>query len=189
MILVVGYKGNMGKRYTSILDYLGKSWTGVDYGDDWPEEEFKGVLIATPTSNHLDDIYKASKYNCPILCEKPICIGIPEVEYVKDRLTMVNQYAYLHRKGNEGRTYYNYFKTGSDGLAWDCINIVGLAKSTVILSNNSPYWFCIINDFILDISKMDDAYIAMVSDWLAHKLPNYDYLMEAHKKVLAYEAH
>jgi hypothetical protein len=195
--LVIGHKGNMGRRYTTILDHLGEHWIGADFGDAFPDSEtFQRVIVATPTDSHVRIIRSLFAYRVPILCEKPVCKDLDALRGLIDdcrklgvKLTMINQYAYLHgpKFDPSERSYYNYFKSGGDGLAWDCINILGLAAERATLSNDSPRWLCQINGRSLSIGSMDQGYIDMLNDWLSNPKENLDYILKAHKRAYDYE--
>jgi hypothetical protein len=213
-ILVIGSQGNMGKRYMLILKHLGHSPFGFDLKKDTPTpideiekygERFDGIIIATPTSHHLNVINLYKRSGLPILCEKPFtnnykrhCEMLHEVIEDKDlKIRMVNQYEYYENKRLDHLkiikeheihelpkiTKYNYFKTGQDGLLYDCINILGLAKHKFDIQNNSPIWQCTINGFICRMDQMDHAYVWNVKDWLEKFDSNKEYIIKAHEKV------
>lgn len=194
MIMVIGGKGNMGQRYCAILRHLGIKYSTIDIEDK--DQLFKrdladGFIVATPTKNHIKMIYDLAQYNKPILCEKPISTNVesllPFLETMRRQdlnLQMVNQYAYMPLGDGEGFTEYNYFKHGGDGLAWDCLNILGLANGEVHLGDDSPIWRCTINGKKLSIADMDNAYINMVANWVGNPEDNIDYIEHAHRKVI-----
>lgn len=193
--LIVGSKGNMARRYATILRHLGVEHQGVDLGDTWPElPSFDSVLICTPTDRHVEDIYRAAKYSVPILCEKPLTKDLDLALEVCDfaertglALRMVNQYAHLRGNGTgSGPTVYDYWNHGKDGLAWDCISVVALAQGPVHLGEESPVWFCQINGAQHYVSEMDYAYVDMLKSWLGGEIYGTHYIREAHKKVAAY---
>ena len=183
-VYIVGYGGNMGRRYRAVLDYLGISHCGEDIDVSYGKpEDCDGILIATPTNNHLYDIDKFSKYNRPILCEKPIW---PQGTVLPDiNLQMVNQYAFTGPWPG-GVTYYNNWNTGRDGLAWDCVNIIGLAEGEVIVENSSPIWKCTINGKDLTLNDIDNAYVKMIAAWCKKPRPNIEYILRANEKVRLY---
>jgi len=195
--LVVGSKGNMGRRYMAILGHLGGvEPRGIDLGEVIPTD-YDSVILATPTSQHVEQIFAFEHYRVPILCEKPISTSLARVMGLFDkaktrgiRLRMVNQYADIARfdPNANGPTFYDYFRHGSDGLAWDCINIIGMAKWRPTLSERSPIWSCTINGQKLSVDTMDAAYVQMVKDWLAGGHENLDYMLNAHRKVAEYIA-
>jgi hypothetical protein len=168
-------------------------------GDASPKG-YDSVIIATPTALHAAHIDQFLPTGAPILCEKPITTSLRALDRLMPKLEggqvdMVNQYRFLKGRPDEsaptGLTLYDYFNHGRDGLPWDCISIVALAKGTVILGEQSARWQCWINGDRMTIADMDQAYIDMMSHWLSGELRHgADYIRDAHAKVHAYiEAH
>lgn len=190
-VYIVGDKGNMALRYKTILRYFGVSFSGHDKLEQIEDvERADGILICTPTDNHIDDITTFLHYRKPILCEKPLSKDSKKLKEAisgwgsnAELVTMVDQYHQLVNDENDGWTGYNYYKSGSDGLYWDCINIVGKAKEGIIINNQSPIWRCQINGEELSIANMDQAYVNMIHSWLRHPESNLEYALEAHEKV------
>lgn len=194
MIAVIGGNGNMGSRYMSILRYLGEKACSIDVDTLASTKRgilstCKGVIVATPTKTHFKIVMDLYNLGVPVLVEKPFSLNLDEVYQVAElykgkNLMMVNQYKEFIEHYDAGPTYYNYFKHGNDGIYWDCISIIALAKTTIDLRETSPIWQCTINGFDLDISLMDKAYIQMIRKWLKvpHQ-PDYD-LIHVHKKVV-----
>jgi hypothetical protein len=86
-------------------------------------------------------------------------------------------------------TSYDYFRTGNDGLYWDCLQIIALASGPIKLNNKSPVWKCEINDTQLDSSAMDHAYVKFIKKWsLGQIKQDPQWLIDIHKKVEDYEA-
>lgn len=192
MILIVGANGNMGRRYRAILNYLGVPWRGIDLKDSWPRDEARqitGVIIATPTVCHLTDLMNAEHYECPVLCEKPISTNAQNLSRIladiHNPIKMVMQYQFTTRKlaVANSPSFYDYYNHGRDGLVWDCIQIIGLAKGDVNLAEESPVWDCSINGSQIDIREMDFAYVEMIKNWL--KIPGQDKneILEIHQKT------
>lgn len=186
----------MGRRYTAILRDLFVDPLLVDIDEPIPDG-FDSVIIATPTKHHVAHIEQFLQYDVPILCEKPVATSLRGAKYAvkaaeeaKVNLTMVNQYAYLKGKPTPFATLtaYDYFNHGRDGLAWDCISIIALAKNKVVLGEGSPIWSCHINGEEMRLSDMDHAYVSMIKAWLAghHDKFGSDYILDAHDKVEAY---
>lgn len=191
-VFISGVSGNMGSRYALICKKLGLKVYGADMVSFTEQSSFcngndiDGIIVATPTHTHVDAInIFGNQTKLPILVEKPIRCG--RLKTMPDfPITMVNQYAYLADPSSVGLTYYNYFKTGGDGLLWDCINIVGLAKSEVSIKKDSVFWRCMINGKRLQIRDMDRAYIEMVKDWTEDPFKgNREYFQKAHDKVVS----
>lgn len=187
MILLLGNKGGMGRRYSAVLDYLEIPFCGVDVDNAVPGYDYDGVIIATPTDTHFDLVRIYSQLKIPILCEKAITRNEDELGAILDipdlQLQMVNQYSQIAYGSGNGETFYDYYNTGKDGLAWDCINIIGLAKGLAKISNQSPIWKCTINGQELKITDMDRAYIRMIADWYKTPRSNLKYIERAHRKI------
>lgn len=188
----------MGQRYATICRHLGYDVMGHDRHDAWafPEEIERAshIILATPTKQHLTELKRLFEYDVPILCEKPFTTNYDELCAFEDKhrpdlamVQMVNQYEFMLNDLHTGHTSYDYFKTGGDGLYWDCINIVGLAKGSITLNNKSPIWACKINGRLLHISDMDYAYISMIREFIRNPRCNYSYAKEAHRKVAEWD--
>jgi hypothetical protein len=190
---IFGIRGNMARRYIACLRYLGHEIDGHDKGDAFTLGKLKdasGVIICSPSDEHLTHIKQAIPSQLPILCEKPITRNFDELQTFEknqhlnlSQLQMVNQYSFLEAGSRGGLTEYDYFKSGADGLLWDCINIVGLARGKVRLANNSPVWDCAINGKQLSLADMDVAYLKMISSWVKNPVSNWSYTEMAHRKV------
>ena len=193
-IYIVGINGNMGTRYKSILKGGGIKYLGHDFGESLKftdENKIHGFIIVSPTNTHLIEIAKLFKFKKPILCEKPLTLDLKELTLFEKEhednlqfLTMINQYRFLYNENSQGETYYNYFKSGQDGLKWDCINIIGLSDNIPSIKNTSPEWLCKINGKKLSLADMDKAYIQMIKEWLINPKSNFGYAKKAHEKVL-----
>ncbi len=191
--LILGAEGGMGKRYGAILKYLGIDFLPNE-GEHLPEKgAFDGIIIATPTYMHCSHIRKVWDYGVPILCEKPLGADLTEIlELCRDaeregvKLRMCNQYAQLVPEGAHGDSRYDYWKSGSDGLAYDCISVIALAKGPVVLAAHSPVWTCTINGHKLSLADMDWAYVKMIQGWLSGDVDGINYIRKAHLKVAEY---
>ena len=193
-VAVYGFIGGMGRRYTTILQHLGHDWSGVDLGIGDARNaalEADAVIIATPTATHVDMLRRLKDCGKPILCEKPFSkdLGelralIAELKAAGTRVQMVNQYDCLaFPRDARGLTVYDYFKSGGDGLEWDCISIVRHANGEIRLHNQSPIWNCWINGKQLSLADMDGAYVEMVDRWLRDPQDDLAKIWRAHKKV------
>jgi hypothetical protein len=175
----------MARRYRACLDYLGVEHCGVDLGgfESGVIADCDGIIIATPTKNHVDMIKRYSLFTLPILCEKPISLN--DFELPDHNIQMVNQYEHCGPFPG-GETYYDCWRTGGDGLAWDCINIIGLAETLPHLGNKSPVWKCMINGKELSLNDVDNGYVKMLDAWTKNPKPNIEYIKKAHEKVRQY---
>lgn len=205
-VMVVGARGQMGRRYCAILRHLEIPLFEVELGDDEaPPPGITHIIIATPTATHCDQIRLYSEMELPVLCEKPIATDTGQVyrliEFCEEKgvkLRCVNQYKYVifgdeMVDGDEAgaleeigaATEYDYVNTGKDGKYWDCISIIALATGGVSIKNESPIWTCRINGDEKYLDRMDHAYIAMVKDFIENPptTPETDYIFNAHTKV------
>lgn len=199
MILLVGADGNMGARYKAILRFLGKEFRGVDKNnsDDAimrAAHASDGILIATPTATHTQLIRKFMHLKKPLMCEKPITKDMKEfralMAELQERKTpfrMVNQYRMLAGASRMGRSFYDYFKHGSDGIYWDCLQIIGLARGEIRIAEDSPIWRCMINGKAITLSHMDAAYIAYLQEWFKTPAQDLSQIIEAHEKTAELE--
>lgn len=192
-ILIIGSEGAQGKRYQAILKYLHKETYCADLGSDLNQifgfGDVDGVIIATPTSDHLDrfhEILDMEEYRGPILCEKPITtdvLRLKELVMKRPKLTMVMQYRHFLDEEDYGDSFYNYFRHGNDGLYWDCLQIIGLAKGHVTVHETSPIWTCAINGVKLNVQQMDRAYVQEIRSWLRGEKQDLGQVLAMHEKV------
>jgi hypothetical protein len=194
-ILIIGSEGSMGKRYQAILSYLGKSYECMDIhncerSDLW--QKASSFVIATPTPTHLKLIRMCIPFGKPILCEKPLSTDtqalletLHEVKASQVNLTTMFQYQMMGI-GTSGHSHYDYFRHGNDGLAWDCFQIISLAKGEISLGETSPVWRCTINGNPLYFQAMDWAYIKFVEKWLMDPGQDPSFLADCHYKVAEY---
>ncbi len=200
MILIVGANGNMGTRYRAILRYLGQDFECVDQ-ESVPlkildqAEKSSGVIVATPTHTHVSFLRLLADCGKRILCEKPFSKNIAEtrdiVSHLKrhgTRVSMVSQYMELADPNSLGPSGYDYFRHGQDGLIWDCIQIIGMARGEVIIQEKSPIWKCSLNGKQLSVADMDMAYVQHVNRWLSGWQQDLDLALEFHEKTHDYNS-
>lgn len=203
-VCIVGHKGNMGRRYATIVgQHLGKEWVGIDVGYEIPY--MQDYIIATPTDTHIDLILdiKIVNKDATILCEKPITTNISDFERIPkeywDDIYMVNQYRYYPNLERDeiynGSTEYAFYHSGNDGVAWDCIQLIHLAKNNkrIRLSKSTAVWHARINGVALKKDFIDMCYVNMFEDFLHGSFNcmwNLHRAYEAHKDVMKFlEAH
>lgn len=197
--LLIGSEGSMGKRYQAILKHLKRDYVPVDRYHTLEKikehaAECDNIIIATPTNTHVPYLRHLMPFKKPMLCEKPITKDIKELKEVFYELSqfersirMTMQYSFITDKGAEGDSLYDYFRHGSDGLVWDCMQIIALAKGKIELKEESPVWTCKINGDYLDIGDMDWAYVQNVADWFYQPYQDLSYLLDIHEKVSEFE--
>lgn len=209
-VCIVGIKGNMGRRYEAICKWLKVDVCGFDNGSSFKNVNFLGnpthYIIASPTSSHADCLndlceFLKGKPVADILCEKPVIkthdihkdFGpIHKLRESGQRLFMVNNYNFYPAvTTGRGITRYNFYNSGGDGIAWDCIQLIHMAKGELELSNSSPYWDTFINGTNLIQDYICAGYVEMIKAFLDNDpygdLWSYDEITLATKKVIAYE--
>lgn len=194
-VLIFGSNGSMGKRYQAIFKYLNIPTLGVDLEDDPDARKIKTLkagsyVIATPTDNHMGLIHELIPQRKPILCEKPVVKNVAELKIIRERVEkekvpfrMMFQYSLLADPARIGKSRYDYFRHGSDGLVWDCLQILGLARGAVELKEQSPVWSCVINGKPLSIGSMDAAYVAYVQRWLYQPIQDLGMIQAMHERT------
>lgn len=196
-ILIIGCEGSMGKRYQAILKWLRIPYVGIDqfHTADYVQKtlsESSRIILCTPTENHFSYLEKLIPIGNPILCEKPISKSLNEinkifklVEKYKVDFSMTFQYSELVPPNQEpGDSHYNYFRSGKDGIFWDCLQIIALAKGAIAISNESPAWSCMINNQRLFLGDMDSAYLSFVRKWTNGLIKqDLDHLYRIHEKT------
>lgn len=197
--LIIGAKGSMGLRYQAILRYLERDFKCVDI--ETPKDEIReiasrssGVILATPTDTHVDFIQDLIPFRKPILCEKPVTKDVTQLRELMAKIresgtpfSMMYQYEVLAPHVHKGVSRYNYFRHGNDGLVWDCLQIIGLARGDIILKEESPIWSCMINGRALNISHMDAAYIAFVQRWFRQPSESLQKITHIHEKTAEFK--
>ncbi len=192
MTLIIGAKGSMGRRYQAILKYLEKPFTCADVDDDWflKSRLCDSIILATPTDTHYNFLKNLIHFKQPILCEKPITKDLRELDLIKHEyrdlpLQMVMQYKELDA-GDEGPSFYDYYNHGKDGLYWDALQIIGLARGGVEILEESPIWRCQLNGEQLSLNHMDYAYISMIRNWFKNPYGDLIEIKAIHQKVYDY---
>jgi hypothetical protein len=201
MIALIGSEGSMGKRYQAILKYLDQDYLPLDrahYTQDEIMEKASScaqIIIASPTPTHFEYMRTLLPLGADILCEKPVTKNLMELEELHSlcsrmnlKYKMVMQYRELiDPLASSNWTEYNYFRHGNDGIAWDCMQAIALAKGVAVAKEDSPVWYCMINGQELSIADMDQAYVDHVTKWLEGRLDqSMDEILNAHYKVANY---
>jgi len=189
----------MGKRYQAVLSHLGKKHSCFDthymmdmvIRDSLLVGNYTHVIIATPTHTHYDWLYffHINAPNIKILCEKPIVKSSKQMIEIATwnlDLTMTFQYKYAARGRTAigGASSYNHYNHGTDGLAWDCIQLIGLSTGSINLREDSPDWVMYLNDHEVDRNKVDQSYVLFVHAWIYNiEVQHIDDLVEIHNKT------
>ena len=163
MILLIGGLGSIGTRYRAILDYIGEKyvvWDTVAVDTANMPEKFDSAIIATPTFTHPYFCKLMEGMKKPYLCEKPVTTERGET--LSGGHTVCN-YKYLIEPGQQ--IHYNYYKTGSDGLLWDCCQLVYLDPNAVLLKT-SPRWHLMANNQLIAYRDLENSYVSMIRDFV-----------------------
>jgi len=164
-ILIVGSKGNMGRRYVAICKYLGQEVLRCDLHNEkeiYDNAEFKAdrCIIATPIDSHIKWCEWCVKHSIPFLCEKPISKDVSEIRKLKELCDqakidgrMVSNWRFLIPgtvATRVGKIFLDYYNTGKDGF-WDLIQPVYLCDEFVFY-NTSAIYTCTLcnNDYGMD---------------------------------------
>lgn len=202
MICIVG-NGNMGRRYAAICESEHIKYVIVDKQDTLPVVD--KYIICTPTNTHAEvlcHVAISNKRPVAILVEKPIdssfskgLCAVEAAESLGHKVYMVNNYAYYSEGivAGTGDTHYDYYNSGKDGIAPDCIQLIHLAKSGVgYLKTEAPVWDCMINGMKLNRELIDLCYVKMIKDFasdgkLYGRLWGREDIRAAHAKVEQYQ--
>ena len=198
MIVLIGSSGSMGRRYQAILRFLDQDFIGFDLGQDAEaiaeaERGSTGVIIASPTDTHERYLRAFDDLPVPILCEKPVMKNLPSLaRFLDDRraaFRMMTQYALLDQKGlpDYGLTHYDFYHHGTDGLAWNCMQLIGLARGAVQLYEQSPIWTCYLNGRKLSLDQVGWAYVEYVRLWLREPNQDREEIYRMHSKAAAWK--
>ncbi len=194
-VLIIGANGSMGKRYQAIFNYLGVSaiLSDKEHGVQAIKSfagKTDGVVIASPTSTHVEMIRALIPIRKPILCEKPVTKNLTELTEVLKELEgamvpfrMMYQYSVMTEPNRIGRSYYNFYNHGTDGLIWDCMQIIGLSRGQLELGESSPIWRCMINGQAIKREHMDAAYVAYVQKWIKYPNQSHHEILKIHEKT------
>jgi len=193
--LIVGYKGQIGTRYQAVFNYLKAPWIGVDIDCVIPDpNDYGDVLVCVPTDYHFNSSLFYAEDDKRVLCEKPISMEDGQIESLiktEYKISMVNNWwwAIKIRFGHMPRVKiieYNYYNTGKDGMAWDCIQPIFIADR-VIIKTDSPVFQCHVNGQELTRFFFDASYVEMIKAWLAgDNLWTLEQALEANQKVRQY---
>lgn len=172
MICLIGGKGSIGSRYAAIMKW--NKIPHVIYDIDTPEIDlfsYEKYIIATPTETHVKFLEELKGKK--ILCEKPVCKNPSEIPDMNNAY-VVNNWLYVTRLMQlEGpfMIEYDFYRTGRDGLLWDCCQLLYLDPEA-ILNKRSPKWNVTINGKPVAYRTLEDSYNRMILDFHNSKYEN-----------------
>jgi hypothetical protein len=169
MVLIIGGKGSIGRRYQAVLKHLKRPFEIYDLGDELPVGNISHVIITSPTEKHLEHVLMAMRYDCPILCEKPLSMDLNSAKKIAKlpNVYVVNNYAYVTRDAKSIR--YDFYNTGRDGFIWDLCQLVYIAKKNnahLNIKRSSYTWTLIVDDEPVPYSMIEYSYRKMIQDFL-----------------------
>lgn len=164
-VLIVGGLGSIGSRYNAILKYIGEDPIVYDTNQSKPElpPKWDMAIVATPTDSHYAICKDLMKTGKPFLCEKPLSRNLKECEDLAECKTgyVVNNYQFLIHPYENVHFEYDYYRTGKDGVYWDCSQLIYMDKDCV-LKNHSPVWSFKINGKSVLYRDLECSYIYML---------------------------
>lgn len=177
MIALLGYKGSIGSRYDTILKSLGLNYERIEKDDYIIPDRWTKAIIATPTRTHYELAKLCEERKIPYLVEKPATKDINEAEEMLawEYGFIVNNYSFIAQA--KLNIYYNFFKTGSDGLHWDLVQLIYKAKINdldIKIETDSPVWTLKMDDYEVPYREIETSYIRMIRAFISEK---YEHLL------------
>lgn len=198
-VLLIGSEGSMGRRYQAIMRTLDVKFEKADKDHTLLDVKqlLKGcdsVVLATPTDTHYKLLLELVPTRKPILCEKPVVKDLKQlvdilslVRHYRSQFRMMYQYSLFDHPSNAGPSYYNYYHHGNDGLSWDCMQVISLARGELKIKEDSPIWTCMINGQKINKNLMDMAYVEYFKKWMTEPHQNPNEILDIHNKVKLFE--
>lgn len=193
MIALFGGKGSIGRRYAAILKYLEEPFQVIDIDDQRPNwGSIDKAIIATPTPTHVEVLNEIPRH-IDVLCEKPVSKD-PDLIPDRENCFVVSNYRQVVKlKGllPPYKVWYSYYNTGSDGLLWDCCQLIYLDEEAII-DTDSPRWNLSINGHFIKYRDLEESYVRMISDFVGgryFRLWGMDNAREMTKAVIRRLAH
>lgn len=160
--------------------------------------KYDKAIIATPTNTHYDEAVKLAILGKPFLCEKPVSKNPADIDDIIGTCKITNTDARMvcnwaftcdDRKWNAGghEVFYDCYNTGRDGLHWDCIQLIYLAKNDRYkLNNKSPFFEATIDKQGITLQDIQWSYHRMLTAWIhtPEKLWDMEDAKKATEKVL-----
>ena len=208
-VAIIGAHGNMGRRYSAIVRYLGHEVLEHDplagTSCDLLTADYQAAIIASPIDTHVYYCLQLACYGKPFLCEKPISKDVAQVRRVAEICYrkgtpgyMVNNWAYAldcddpPKPKTIGRIHIDCYNTGDDG-AWDLIQPLWLvsAPDRLTVRHKSPALLVACDKGLILRDAFDWSYKHTVEAFLLDECyglwPIDADIVTAHERVLEYE--
>jgi len=166
-VLLIGGQGNIGQRYQAILRHLEIPFLvhDIDAERDLHEIAFEKAIICTPTPTHMEYVHLLMKMDKMFLCEKPLTMDpMDEVKPYKRGFVVCNYKFVAHNHGPVVSVFYDYYKTGNDGVLWDCCQLIYLDPDCEICTT-SPIWTLAINGRPQPYRNLELSYVQMIKSF------------------------
>lgn len=169
-LLVIGYRGAIGRRWMTCARHLQIPVTGWDILDqtDPPVDAITHCLIATPTTTHYGVFMWASEHHWSIMVEKPMTMDLNE-SYIMGCMAgfVVNNWSLVHPdkiyKPRSCTIEYRSHYTGPHGEPWDTCQLEYLCtpgqRPRVV---ESPVWGARINGRHVSYKQLELSYLTML---------------------------
>lgn len=176
-VLVVGSNGAIGRRYCTLLRYIGINPIEIDIDSLMTikmASEFTNLAInCTPSEYHYPINLELVKYGFKILCEKPACLDHKEIyslKTLKANIREVNNWAYTIPsktiRPNSHVITYNYFMCGKEMLSHNLWQPIILSKDQFVYESTSPVFRVFLDDYALSQRDFDMSYLYMIQDFV-----------------------
>ena len=195
-ILVIGSRGNMGRRYCAIIKWLGyeviEKDIGVNEASNVFDLSFDKAIIATPTNLHMEYCIDIGIRDRPFLCEKPVSKLLSDMKLLKTYSSgyMVNNWLYACEHHRINNIEYNFYNTGKDGILWDLIQPIYIARNSVTINPAHPIFEVWADNQRITLDAICESYVDMVSDFVEGVYENLWTMEDAYKateKVLTWK--
>lgn len=179
-VLIIGSKGNIGRRYVSIMQTYnidGYEYDIINIKESVHDliDKSTHVLIATPPESHVHYINLALSKGKYVLCEKPISYNLDDIKYLhnhpnKDKLNMVCNWIFLPQydiilQPNSYTIEYNWFYYGKN--AWDLIQPLYLSHTFTY--HSYPLFSVKVDNEMFTQQDFNYSYLKMIKAWLGKR--------------------
>ena len=182
-VLLIGGLGSIGLRYQAILKSINVPFIVYDYGSpledspdyngqkNIPNIQFDKAIICSPTETHINYVHQLIHLGKTFLCEKPLSKDMEDMESLPDYPAgfVVCNYKFLVKPyGMSPSIRYDYYKSGRDGLLWDCCQLIYLDPECE-LKNESPLWNLHVNCKEVPYRALELSYVQMIKSFIWNK--------------------
>lgn len=178
-VLLIGGMGSVGLRYQAILKSLNVPYLVYDAESlegfscegkrNFEDIEFGKAMICSPTDTHLNYVRKLIHLDKTFLCEKPLTKDPEDLAYINAEYPkgfMVCNYKFITKiYGEDVNLSYNYYRSGRDGLLWDCCQLVYIDPDCELL-NDSPLWDFSVNGHPIPYRALELSYVQMIKSFI-----------------------